>query len=212
MEKKKAIIYARVSTHKQDFERQKLELNQYAKNNGFEIVAIFEEKISGKSKERIEFSKMVTFASSEKIHSVLCWELSRIGRDTIEVISTIQALNSIGVNTYIHNHALNTLNSGKIDIMADFMLKILASVGDMESQQIKQRLTSGYIAHINKGGAVGRPVNTQESEEAFFKKHKEVIKMLNKNIPIRIIMQITKTASATIQKVKALNNKTHLTK
>ena len=210
MEKKKAIIYARVSTHKQDFERQKIELNQYAKKNGFEIVATFEEKISGKSKERIEFNKMVAFAKSQNIHSVLCWELSRIGRNTIEVISTIQALNSIGVNTYIHNHSINTLNNGKIDIMADFMLKILASVSDMESNQIKQRLTSGYIAHVNKGGAVGRPVDTKESEEKFLEKHKDVIKMLKKNIPIRVIMQITQTSSATVQKVKSTIKKNAL--
>ena len=210
MEKKQAIIYARVSTHKQDFERQKIELNEYAKKNGFEIVATFEEKISGKSKERIEFTKMVAFAKSQNIHSVLCWELSRIGRNTIEVISTIQALNSIGVNTYIHNHSINTLNNGKIDIMADFMLKILASVSDMESNQIKQRLTSGYIAHINKGGAVGRPLDTKESEEKFLEKHKEVIKMLKKNIPIRVIMQITQTSSATVLKVKSTIKKNAL--
>jgi len=209
MEKKQAIIYARVSTHKQDFERQKTELNQYAKKNGFEIVATFEEKISGKSKERVEFQKMVSFAQTQNIHSVFCWELSRIGRNTIEVLTTIEELNSIGVNTYIHNLSLNTLESGKINLLTDFLLKILASVNDMESNQIKQRLTSGYIAHINKGGAVGRPLDTKESEDKFLEKHKEVIKMLKKNIPIRVIMQITQTSSATVQKVKSTIKKTH---
>jgi DNA invertase Pin-like site-specific DNA recombinase len=210
MEKKQAIIYARVSTHKQDFERQKIELNQHAKKNGFEIVATFEEKISGKSKERIEFTKMVAFAKSQNIHSVFCWELSRIGRNTIEVLTTIEELNSIGVNTYIHNLSLNTLESGKINLLTDFLLKILASVNDMESNQIKQRLTSGYIAHVNKGGAVGRPSDTKESEEKFLEKHKEVIKMLKKNIPIRVIMQITQTSSATVLKVKSTIKKNAL--
>jgi DNA invertase Pin-like site-specific DNA recombinase len=204
MEKKQAIIYARVSTHKQDFERQKTELNQYAKKNGFEIVATFEEKISGKSKERVEFQKMVSFAQTQNIHSVFCWELSRIGRNTIEVLTTIEELNSIGVNTYIHNLSLNTLESGKINLLTDFLLKILASVNDMESNQIKQRLTSGYIAHINKGGAVGRPQSSIETKEQFLEKHTEIIKLLKKSYPIRLIMQITNSSSVTVQKVKRI--------
>jgi DNA invertase Pin-like site-specific DNA recombinase len=201
---KKAIIYARVSTNRQDLQRQLTELNQYAKKNGFEIVATFEEKISGKSKERIEFQKMVSFAQTQNIHSVFCWELSRIGRNTVEVLTTIQELNSIQVNTYIHNLNLNTLESGKINLLTDFLLKILASVNDMESNQIKQRLNSGYKHHIENGGKVGRPQSSVETKEQFLEKHTEIIKLLKKSYPIRLIMQITNSSSVTVQKVKRI--------
>ena len=199
---RKAIIYARVSTNRQDLQRQLDELNNYATKNNFEIVATFEEKISGKSKDRVEFQKMVEFAKTKNIHSVFCWELSRIGRNTIEVLTTIQELNSIGVNTYIHNLSLNTLESGKINLLTDFMLKILASVNDMESNQIKQRLNSGYKHHIENGGKVGRPGNSKETKEQFLEKHSEIIKLLKKDYPIRLIMQISNSSSVTVQKVK----------
>lgn len=209
MEKKNAIIYARVSSHRQDFERQKTELQQYAWKNGFTIVAIFEEKVSGKAKVRPEFQKMLDFAKVEKIHSVLCWELSRIGRNAGEVINTIQDLNSIGVNAYVHNLQINTLNGSKIDFMAGFMLNILASVSDMESTNIKQRLVSGYANYRNNGGVVGRPLGTEEPVDKFLEKHQDVLKMVKAGkFPVRVIMHVTGKSSGTVQKVKALHKAT----
>ena len=42
-----AVIYARVSTQGQDYERQVEELRAYAQRNDYQIVAEFTEKISG---------------------------------------------------------------------------------------------------------------------------------------------------------------------
>ena len=50
MEKTKAIIYARVSTAGQDYDRQLVELKQYAARMGYDVVKTFSEKISGAKK------------------------------------------------------------------------------------------------------------------------------------------------------------------
>lgn len=52
MEKTKAIIYARVSTAGQDYDRQLAELRQYADRMGYDVVKTFSEKISGAKKSR----------------------------------------------------------------------------------------------------------------------------------------------------------------
>ena len=91
----RVVIQARVSTNSQDYKRQIEELLDYSKMMNYEVVAIFEEKISGgkTNEERPELMKMINFIKKNKIDKVLCWELSRIGRNTIEVLKTIQLLN-----------------------------------------------------------------------------------------------------------------------
>ena len=46
----RVVIYARVSTKGQDFERQLLELHEYANKMGYVIIKEYTEKISGAKK------------------------------------------------------------------------------------------------------------------------------------------------------------------
>lgn len=46
----RAVIYARVSTNTQDYQRQLYELRDYADRMGYEVVKEFSEKISGAKK------------------------------------------------------------------------------------------------------------------------------------------------------------------
>lgn len=81
----KVVIFARVSTNVQDYERQVNELTALANRNGWSVEAVFAEKVSGAKKnvERKELSKMVESIKSNSIDKVLVTELSRLGRDTL---------------------------------------------------------------------------------------------------------------------------------
>ena len=63
MEKTKAIIYARVSTAGQDYDRQLVELKQYAARMGYDVVKTFSEKISGAKKveERQAMTELLNY-------------------------------------------------------------------------------------------------------------------------------------------------------
>ena len=65
----KVVIQARVSTNSQDYKRQIEELLDYSKMMNYEVVAIFEEKISGgkTNEERPELMKMINFVKYNKI-------------------------------------------------------------------------------------------------------------------------------------------------
>jgi DNA invertase Pin-like site-specific DNA recombinase len=204
----KVVIFSRVSTQIQDYTRQTDELLEYASKMGYSVERIFEEKISGakKNEERKELMSMMDFINNNKIEKVLTWELSRIGRDAISVLKTIEILNKAKVSLFIKNYNLETLNSDNtINPLSQFMVQILNSVNEMERQTIVQRLKSGYIAARKSGTKVGRKTGVQvKSDEQFLEENKEVAKLLKQGYSVRKVMKLTDRSSGTVQKVKKL--------
>ena len=93
-----AIIYSRVSSEseRQDTQRQTSELKEYANRMGYNVIEIYEEKVSGfkKNEQRPIFSKMLDDINTNQIDKVLVWELSRIGRSVLQSLQNIQTLRS----------------------------------------------------------------------------------------------------------------------
>lgn len=203
----KVVIYSRVSTNSQDYKRQTEELLEFSKNMNYEVVSIFEEKISGgkKNEERPELMKMINFIKKNKIDKVLCWELSRLGRNTFEVLKTIQLLNENCISLYIKNHNIETLNDKcEINPMSQFLIQILTSVSEMEKTQIRQRIKSGYESYRKNGGKVGRKEGFKKDTETLLAEHKDVVKLLKQGYSVRKTMKLTDKSSGTIQKIKKL--------
>lgn len=201
------VIYSRVSTTSQDYKRQTEELLEFSKNMNYEVVSIFEEKISGgkKNEERPELMKMINFIKKNKIDKVLCWELSRLGRNTFEVLKTIQLLNENCISLYIKNYSIETLNDKcEINPMSQFLIQILTSVSEMEKTQIYQRIKSGYERYRKNGGKVGRKEGFKKDTETLLTQHKDVVKLLKQGYSVRKTMKLTDKSSGTIQKIKKL--------
>ena len=204
----KVVIFSRVSTLAQDYQRQTDELLEYADKMGYSVEKVFEEKISGakKNEERKELMAMMSFIKSNRIEKVLTWELSRIGRNAVQVLQVIEMLNEAEISLYIKNYNLETLNSnGTINPLSQFMVQILNSVNEMERQTIVMRLRSGYSAARSKGIRVGRKTGVQvKSDDQFLKENKEVAKLLKQGFSVRKVMKLTDRSSGTVQKVKKL--------
>ncbi len=204
-----AVIYSRVSSvgTRQDTERQTNELTEYAARMGYNLVRIYEEKISGfkKLEDRPVLSEMLNDITKLRIDKVLTWELSRIGRNVIQGLSFIEELNSRKVSLFIKNYNLETLYEDKsINPLTMFMVQILASVAAMEAETTKSRFQSGYRNYINNGGKVGRKPGHTISDEDLLKKYPEVGKLLKRGLSIRQISKLTEnTSTTTILKVKA---------
>jgi DNA invertase Pin-like site-specific DNA recombinase len=204
----KAVIYSRVSSegNRQDTERQTNELIEYANKMGYELVEVYEEKVSGykKNEDRPIFSRMLEEIEKGTIDKVLVWELSRIGRSVIQSLQNIQLLTDKKVSIYIKNFNLETLNDDKTpNSLSMFMVQILFSVANMEAQLTKSRMVSGYRNHINNGGKVGRKSGSIETEEETIQKHTDIVKLLRKNLTIRQISGLTNKSTNTVLKVKS---------
>ena len=203
----KAVIYSRVSSegNRQDTERQTNELIEYANKMGYELVGVYEEKVSGfkKNEDRPVFSKMLEEAENGNFEKCLVWELSRIGRSVIQSLQNIQLLTDKKVSIYIKNFNLETLNDDKtLNSLSMFMVQILFSVANMEAQLTKSRMISGYRNHIKNGGKVGRKSGSIETEEETIQKHSDIVKLLKKKLTIRQISGLTNKSTNTVLKVK----------
>lgn len=201
----RTVIFARVSTNIQEYDRQVNELSALANNNSWSVEAVFAEKISGAkaNAERSELLNMVAYVEANSIDKVLVTELSRLGRDTLQVLEVIEMLNSKGISLYIQNYNIETLTAeGKVNAMSQFLITILAEVARMERKTIRERVASGYKNYRENGGKVGRKQGYRKSEEAMREEYSEVFKLLKKDISLRNISKITNVSVNTIRKCK----------
>lgn len=207
MEKTKAIIYARVSTAGQDYDRQLVELKQYAARMGYDVVKTFSEKISGAKKveERQAMTELLNYVEVNKVDKVLIYECSRLSRRAVDFLSIIEILNEKKISLYIHQNGLETLlPNGEINPIATLVLGILAQFNSMERSLIRSRMESGYNNYRNNGGVVGRKTGYRKTNEQMILEYAEEIKLLKKGYSLRNISKITHTSVNTLRKLYAL--------
>ena len=203
----KVVLYCRVSTQVKDYERQVSDLTQFAKKHQWEIAETFTEKISGakKNNERKELASLLSYARVHYINRVLVTELSRLGRDTLQVLAAIDMLNKAKVSLYIMNYNIETLTpDGKVNPMTQFMITLLAEVARMERRTIKERMASGYNNFRANGGKVGRKTGYRKSDEDFRTQYKDVFRLLGKGVSLRDISKATGVSVNTVKRCKSL--------
>jgi DNA invertase Pin-like site-specific DNA recombinase len=203
----KVVIFARVSTAIQEYDRQINELSALALSNGWSVEGVFAEKISGAKKnvERVELMKMVEFVEANNIDKVLVTELSRLGRNTLQVLEVIELLNGKGISLYIQNYGIETLTKdGEINPMSQFLITILSEVSRLERKTIRERVSSGYTNYRNQGGKVGRKEGYRKSDEQMKEQYTKEIQLLRKGLSLRNIRAITSTSINTLRKLKTM--------
>ena len=209
MEKVKAVIYARVSTQGQDYDRQLAELKQYADRMGYDIVKTFSEKISGAKKveERQAMTELLNYVEVNKVDKVLIYECSRLSRRAVDFLSIIEIFNEKKISLYIHQNGLETLvPNGEINPIATLVLGILAQFNSMERSLIRSRMESGYNNFRNNGGVVGRKTGYRKTSEQMKEEYAEEIRLLKKGYSLRNISKITHTSVNTLRKLSVLTN------
>lgn len=196
-------IFARVSTNVQDYERQVNELTALAQHNSWSVEAVFCEKTSGakKNADRKELSRLIEYVQDHHINKVAVTELSRLGRDTLQVLEVIEEFNRLGISLHIQNYGIETLTAdGEVNPMSQFLITILAEVARMERKTIRERVESGYKNFRANGGKVGRKEGYRKSEADMREQYSEEIRLLRKGISLRNISKITGTSVNTIRK------------
>ena len=206
----KVVLLCRVSTNGQDYTRQINELTDYCNKMGWSIERIFANKVSGAKKleERTEIIELLQYVQANKIDKVVCIEISRLGRNTLEALKVIQLLNERGICLHVKNYNLETITNGKVNPVASLICTILLEIAQMERLTIAERMTSGRTQYIAKckadGKKMGRPASYRKSEEAMKEQYAKEISLLKKHLSLRNIHDITGTSIMTIRKVKAM--------
>lgn len=199
------VIYARVSTKTQDYDRQIMELREYARKMEYEVVKEFSEKISGAKKveERQALTELLAYTEQHHVDKVLIYECSRLSRRAVDFLSVIENLTAKRISVYILQNGLETLlPNGQPNPIAQLVMGILAQFNSMERSLIRSRMESGYNHFRQQGGQVGRKVGYRKTEEQMRADYPKEIQLLKKGLSLRNIQAITQTSVNTLRKLK----------
>ena len=205
---KTAVIYSRTSSsgyqvNRQDTTRQVQDLKDYAKYAQMEVVKVYEEHVSGASKQKPALIEAIDFCKREHVDMLLVSELSRVGRNAFEVLATIKELVDHKINLFMQKEQLTLLDeNGEPTLFAPIMIATLSTCAQLERDSISYRLNSGRAQYIKNGGQLGRRKGSVKTREQKEKQYKEVLTYLRKNYSIRITAKLTNVSVATIQRLK----------
>jgi len=203
----KAVIYARVSsvTDRQNTERQVKDLMDYASYMNYDVVQVYEEKISGakKNSDRAVLQESIDYCIDNKIDILLCSELSRIGRSSFEVLETVKKLIDNTVNLYLQKEKMTLLDdNGKPSIFAPIMIATLSCAAQLERENIQFRLNSGRRLYVERGGQLGRRVGSVKTREQKEQEYKDVLTYLRKGYKVKDTAKLTNKSEKTVSRLR----------
>ena len=152
-------IFARVSSvgDRQCTERQVASLHALAISKGYNVVGVYEEHISGvtKNKDRLVLTKCLNDAKENQIDLILFSELSRCGRAIWEVLETIKFCADSGINLHFQKEGLTLFRDGKVDSVMAIYISCLGFCAERERENITFRLHQGRELARSKGVKMG---------------------------------------------------------
>lgn len=158
---RRAVIYARVSTSHQNSSNQLLELRQTADRFGWRIITeLTDDGISGAKgrDQRPAFARLFQMVQRKEIDVVMAWSIDRLGRSIQHLSSFMTEVQSVGVDLYIHQQAINTATpAGRM------VFGIFSALGEYERELIRERINAGLARAKAEGKKLGRPSNVNSS-------------------------------------------------
>lgn len=159
--------YMRISTNgdKQKTDRQKLALNEYAKENNFTFSDIVEEKISGtvKTDNRQEYSLLKKILRENDI--LIVSDLDRLGRNADNIIKELKELKEMKVKVIAldmpyMNEFNRAIDNDMYNMIIDIVIAIKAHMAEQERKKIVSRINQGLAVAKEQGKTLGRPKAT----------------------------------------------------
>lgn len=205
----KVVLLCRVSTQSQDYQYQIDTLKEICEKRDWEIVKIFANKVSGAKsiEERDEIKELIEYVKTNRVSRCVATEISRVSRDLLTGVQIIRTLAENGVNLYLANYNLETLDKdGKISPITSLILTITLEISSIERQQIRTRMQLGYQAYLerrkqNPELRLGRQ-NYKKPEEEYREQYSKELSLMRKGISMRNVQQLTGTSLGTLQKIR----------
>ncbi len=207
-----AVIYARVSStgDRQSTERQVLDLTDYATKNGLNVQETFEEHISGakRNSERAVLNDCLAYCKDNGTDVLLVSELSRLGRNVDEVLSSIRWAKENHLNIYLQKEGISIYDKeGNENVYLTVMIAVLGTASQLEREAIAFRLQSGRKRYVERNLALTgksglgregyRKPRAQKERE-----YRETLKLLRKGYPYRKVAKLTGVSTSTVKRLK----------
>ncbi|HAF33276.1 recombinase family protein [Sphingobacterium multivorum] len=194
------VKYNRVSTIVQSGNRFKADSIEY------DLTLL--DRVSGSVafSERENGKKILSLVKDGKVNSITVEELSRLGRNHIDVITTLDYFERHTVNVIIKNLGISSIVNGAVNPIWKIIISVLSTMYSLEVENIRERTRVGRLVFVKNGGKLGRPNKSVESEKVFMDKQKSkiILQHLKKGKSVRDISRIVNCSSGTVMKVKKI--------
>jgi len=189
--------YIRVSTTEQNIDRQTSNgINEYI------------DRISGSVPfaKRPKAMRLLKDIESGLINEVEVHSIDRLGRNTIDIMQTIQNLTAKGINVISKKEGLQTIIEGKENPIAKLMIGILGTLAEFELTRIKERQAEGIAKAKARGGYNSNGGKPIESEEQFLNKSKnrKCYNLIKQGQSLRNSAKLAEVSLGTAQKINKL--------
>jgi DNA invertase Pin-like site-specific DNA recombinase len=192
------VKYNRVSTFHQTGERFKVDEQEYDK--------VILDKVSGTIpfRDRDGGKEIVEMVENNQLDELVVEEHSRLGRNTGDVIQTLEWLDENGVNVVVRNIGLESRPNGERNPIWKMITSVMSSLYEMELENIKERTHYGRMMYLKNGGKLGRPKGTSENKNDFLNKpkSKEIRKYLDMGMSVRETSRLVGCSTTSVMKVK----------
>jgi len=148
------IGYIRVSTEQQSMKNQKHKLLEYAQNNKLIIDEFIELEISSKKTQKDRLLDDI-FLKLKSGDIFICTELSRLGRNMLEILNLIEKFNKLDIKIIFTNQP--ELSTNKNEALSSLLLAIYGYFAQTEREIISERTKQGLAAAKASGKILGRP-------------------------------------------------------
>lgn len=159
----KVCIYSRVSTAEQNTQNQTMILTDWAKQQGYEVIAVYEEQESAwRSGHQGELARLKADAMHHRFEVVLVWALDRLSREgSAAILNLIDTLKAYNVQVLSYQESW-TEAPGAI---GEILYAIAGWVARMESQRRSERTKAGLARAIKSGSKLGRPKGAKDQKK-----------------------------------------------
>lgn len=152
---KRAVIYLRVSTKDQNYDRQEIELKALASSLGYEVVRVYEEKKSAvlRMDTREQLMEMRKLTRND-IDRIFIWDITRLSRRAIDFIALINEFSDKGICLHFKDKNIITLDdNGNLEPFMALYLYMLGMFAEMEAEALKAKMLSGKETALLKGNS-----------------------------------------------------------
>jgi DNA invertase Pin-like site-specific DNA recombinase len=153
----KTYAYTRVSSEKQDYEKQEIEILHYANRLGIKVDEFFSVQMSSSAsqKERKIEDLLQVVQPNDR---VLILEISRLGRGLREVFELVNKFIDKGVKLdFIRQPELSTTDP----LMAQLLIAFYGYISQTEKAMIQERTRNALATLKSRGIKLGRPVGSR---------------------------------------------------
>lgn len=197
-------ILVRVSTQKQETDRQIHELTEICATNNWQPVEIIQETISGASSLRPGLDRAIDLARTRKVRKIVVHEVSRVARKNSTAHKFIEDLADLGVSLYWHSQRIETLlPDGRRNPAASIMFSLLAEMARNERETMRERVMSGLAEARRKGKTLGRPKGSSYTPQQLIDRHPALVRRIREGHSVRHSARLAGVSKDTAERVRA---------